>query len=67
MVWPVVIGYLDAARMLIGWCELRKDFRSFRVDRIIARGLPGGAFPRAPGGSAREMARDLAEAAGSPL
>jgi predicted DNA-binding transcriptional regulator YafY len=33
-VWPVVIGYLEAARMLIAWCELRRDFRSFRVDRI---------------------------------
>jgi predicted DNA-binding transcriptional regulator YafY len=33
-VWPIVIGYLDATRMLIAWCELRRDFRSFRVDRI---------------------------------
>jgi predicted DNA-binding transcriptional regulator YafY len=33
-VWPVMIGYLDATRMLIAWCELRRDFRSFRVDRI---------------------------------
>ncbi|MDB5687376.1 MAG: Helix-turn-helix type 11 domain protein [Rhizorhabdus sp.] len=34
MIWPVTIGYLDAIRMLIGWCELRQDFRSFRTDRI---------------------------------
>ncbi|HLH86919.1 MAG TPA: YafY family protein [Xanthobacteraceae bacterium] len=33
-VWPVVLGYFDAARMLIAWCELRRDFRSFRVDRV---------------------------------
>ena len=29
-----MIGYLDASRMLVAWCELRRDFRSFRVDRI---------------------------------
>jgi predicted DNA-binding transcriptional regulator YafY len=34
VIWPVVIGYLDASRVLIGWCELRRDFRSFRVDRV---------------------------------
>jgi predicted DNA-binding transcriptional regulator YafY len=33
-VWPVLIGYLDAARTLIAWCELRRDFRTFRVDRV---------------------------------
>jgi predicted DNA-binding transcriptional regulator YafY len=33
-VWPVMIGYFEAARMLIAWCELRRDFRSFRVDRV---------------------------------
>src|SRR5215470_145513 len=33
-VWPVMIGYFDVTRMLIAWCELRRDFRSFRLDRI---------------------------------
>jgi predicted DNA-binding transcriptional regulator YafY len=33
-VWPLMIGYLDARRILIGWCELRGDYRSFRLDRI---------------------------------
>ncbi|AQR75235.1 YafY family protein [Sphingomonas sp. LM7] len=34
IVWPLVIGYLEAVRVLIGWCELRKGFRTFRLDRI---------------------------------
>ena len=34
VVWPLLIGYFDAARMLLAWCELRQDFRSFRLDRI---------------------------------
>lgn len=35
-VWPVAIGYLEAVRMLVAWCELRTDFRHFRTDRIHA-------------------------------
>jgi predicted DNA-binding transcriptional regulator YafY len=33
-VWPIAVGYLETVRMLAAWCELRKDFRSFRIDRI---------------------------------
>ncbi len=34
-VWPVMLGFDDAKRMLIAWCELRQDFRHFRTDRMI--------------------------------
>ncbi len=34
-VWPVMIGYADAVRLLAAWCELRNGFRHFRTDRII--------------------------------
>jgi predicted DNA-binding transcriptional regulator YafY len=34
VVWPVVVGYYDATRMLVAWCELRQDFRRFRTDRV---------------------------------
>jgi predicted DNA-binding transcriptional regulator YafY len=34
VVWPVTVGYRDTVRLLIGWCELRNDFRNFRTDRI---------------------------------
>src|SRR6267143_1204039 len=33
-IWPIAIGYLEAVRLLAAWCELRKDFRSFRTDRV---------------------------------
>lgn len=33
-VWPIAVGYLETVRMLAAWCELRKDFRSFRIDRM---------------------------------
>lgn len=47
-VWPVVIGYLDAARMLIAWCELRRDFRTFRIDRIKHADFLDERYPERP-------------------
>ncbi|MCE0494167.1 helix-turn-helix transcriptional regulator [Vibrio salinus] len=34
ILWPVAIGFISSARLLVGWCELRKNFRHFRADRI---------------------------------
>jgi predicted DNA-binding transcriptional regulator YafY len=31
----VIVGYAEAARLLVAWCELRQDFRHFRSDRIV--------------------------------
>ena len=36
IVWPIILGYAEAYRMLIAWCETRSDFRHFRTDRMIA-------------------------------
>ena len=35
VIWPIAVGYLEAVRLLAAWCELRKDFRSFRTDRAV--------------------------------
>jgi predicted DNA-binding transcriptional regulator YafY len=48
VIWPVAIGYHDAARMLIGWCELRKDFRSFRIDRVFSASFLEQRYPARP-------------------
>lgn len=34
VIWPIVLGYLEDRRILVGWCELRGDYRHFRTDRI---------------------------------
>ena len=47
-VWPLLIGYLDARRILVGWCELRQDYRSFRLDRIRAADFLDDAIPGRP-------------------
>lgn len=48
-VWPIAIGYLDSVRLLIAWCELRKDFRSFRTDRVAAATFIDERFPERAG------------------
>lgn len=47
-VWPIAIGYMEAARVLIGWCELREDFRSFRADRVLGAEFLDERFPARP-------------------
>ena len=47
-VWPALLGYHDSARVLIGWCELREDFRSFRLDRIVAADFLEERYPTRP-------------------
>lgn len=47
-VWPVIIGYMDNARMLAAWCELRQDFRYFRTDRILHIEVSGERYPERP-------------------
>jgi predicted DNA-binding transcriptional regulator YafY len=48
IVWPVTIGYLDFSRILVGWCELRRDFRSFRTDRIAEAAFLEERYPDRP-------------------
>ena len=39
---------LDAARTLIAWCELRRDFRTFRIDRIMSAEFLDERYPERP-------------------
>jgi predicted DNA-binding transcriptional regulator YafY len=32
--WPLALSFFERSRMVIAWCELRGDFRCFRVDRM---------------------------------
>ena len=35
-IWPFLIGFFDEARIVAAWCEMRQDYRHFRIDRITA-------------------------------
>lgn len=42
IVWPVALGFFETTRVLAAWCQLREDFRHFRLDRIVSwTSLPG--------------------------
>ena len=40
--------YLDTVRLLMAWCELRKDFRHFRTDRVAAAEFLDERYPERP-------------------
>ncbi len=48
-IWPLALALFPPVWLLAGWCELRGDFRSFRLDRIQASTITDIAFPATPG------------------
>lgn len=62
-VWPLLIGYLESARFLIAWCEMREDFRSFRLDRITAADFLEERIPRDPAFLRRQWRGSLTDQA----
>jgi predicted DNA-binding transcriptional regulator YafY len=47
-VWPFAVGYHEAVRLLLAWCELRRDFRSFRTDRVAGADFLDERYPERP-------------------
>jgi predicted DNA-binding transcriptional regulator YafY len=43
-VWPIQLGFMDLARVLVAWCEMRQAFRFFRTDRL-ASAVEGDRYP----------------------
>lgn len=44
VVWPLALSFWGGMWLIAGWCELREDFRTFRLDRV--RGIsPAGNYP----------------------
>lgn len=46
VVWPLLIGYRDAGRIVAAWCELRQAFRYFRTERIVEARVLEDKIPR---------------------
>ena len=46
IIWPIGIGFFERSRVVIAWCEERRDFRSFRADRIKRFALLSEKLPR---------------------
>lgn len=48
-VWPMALAFFPPVWLLLAWCELRQDFRSFRVDRIHGILFGEERYPPTPG------------------
>lgn len=45
-VWPFALAYFDRVRMVVAWCEKRRGFRHFRVDRIVELAVTEVRYPK---------------------
>ena len=48
-VWPLALNFWGKVWTLAAWCELREDFRTFRIDRAEHLALSDERFAREPG------------------
>jgi predicted DNA-binding transcriptional regulator YafY len=46
VIWPFAMAVFDRTDVLLGWCELRGDYRTFRIDRIVAARVLLDRYPR---------------------
>jgi predicted DNA-binding transcriptional regulator YafY len=46
VIWPFVIGFFEQHKVVGAWCELRNDYRHFRLDRIATLAATGERAPR---------------------
>ncbi len=49
IIWPLTVAYWGRTWTLGAWCELRQDFRNFRLDRINSLKTLSSTFPDEPG------------------
>lgn len=62
-VWPLALHFWGQVWTLAAWCELRGDFRTFRIDRAMRLAIGDEAYPHTAG---RTLADYLAKVTASP-
>jgi predicted DNA-binding transcriptional regulator YafY len=45
-IWPFAVGFFEAASIVVAWCELRNDYRHFRIDRIAGLVETAARYPK---------------------
>ena len=66
VIWPIAVAYFDAQRLIIGWCELRVAFRSFRTDRMLAIAVLEEKYPARRKVLLKQWQEESAREAGRP-
>ena len=46
ILWPFSIGYFTDGRILVGWCEKKKDYRHIRTEDILSFSVLNERYPR---------------------
>ena len=62
-VWPFAVGYYETSRLIVAWCELRRDFRHFRTDRVVTADFLGERYPEQPAKLRAKWRRTFTDAA----
>ncbi|MGC4191549.1 MAG: YafY family protein [Thermomicrobiales bacterium] len=61
-IWPIAIAFFEQVQVISSWCELRQDYRNFRLDRIAHLALTAERYPR----SRHELLEEWRKANGIP-
>ena len=64
MLWPLGLFYWGRVWTLGAWCELRGDYRSFRIDRFAALDTLPLSIPDSPGVSLQGYLAHVRDEAG---
>jgi len=59
VVRPLCLSFVPPIWMLTGWCELRGDFRNFRIDRVAALEVLEDTFEDEPGRTLKDFLRTV--------
>lgn len=65
-VWPLGALFSAQAWTLVAWCELREDFRSFRLDRITGLRVTARRYPVEQGRTLQDFFHDMQSRYGIP-
>lgn len=47
-IWPLTIGYFTNERILVAWCEKKKDFRHFKTSCIVSVDILNECYSSSP-------------------
>ncbi|MEQ9328985.1 MAG: YafY family protein [Rhodospirillales bacterium] len=56
-IWPLGLAFLGSVWLVVAWCELREDFRTFRADRMLGAEFPDTRYPRQRGRTLKDFLR----------
>ena len=55
IIWPLGLFFWGKVWTLAAWCEIRQEFRNFRLDRIVSHAVLTEAYPDEPGRTLDDM------------